>query len=93
VARDETAFDLEFAAGPDAAGPENYYVHVRCFAAWEFERDSGTVNGHSRNGAPATATRIHEALTHADLGNLQGILSRASISARERDDFESGGAE
>jgi hypothetical protein len=37
----ETGFDLEFSApGHDAGRLINHPMHLRCFAAWEFERQS-----------------------------------------------------
>jgi hypothetical protein len=38
VKRDEVEFELEFAPDGGDPDPRNYHVHVRCFAAWEFER-------------------------------------------------------
>jgi hypothetical protein len=31
-------FEIQFARGADHPGLDKYHVHVRCFAAWEFER-------------------------------------------------------
>jgi hypothetical protein len=31
-------FEIEFARNGDNPGLDKYHVHVRCFAAWEFER-------------------------------------------------------
>ncbi|MGH9892039.1 MAG: hypothetical protein ACREA0_08675 [bacterium] len=36
--RDELEFEIEFARNGDDPGLNTYHVHVRCFAAWEFER-------------------------------------------------------
>lgn len=36
--QDEVALEFECTG----AQPANYQVHVRCFAAWEFERDSAS---------------------------------------------------
>jgi hypothetical protein len=40
VKRDELEFQIEFAR--DGANPslDKHHVHIRCFAAWEFERRS-----------------------------------------------------
>jgi hypothetical protein len=40
VRRDELEFEIQFARDEkrEDAGLDKYHVHVRCFAAWEFER-------------------------------------------------------
>jgi hypothetical protein len=38
VKRDEAEFEIEFAGNGQGSGLRTYHVHVRCFAAWEFER-------------------------------------------------------
>jgi hypothetical protein len=38
VKRDDVGFELEFAPNGHDPGVRNYPVHIRCFAAWEFER-------------------------------------------------------
>lgn len=35
---DELEFQIEFARDGDNPGLDRYHVHIRCFAAWEFER-------------------------------------------------------
>jgi hypothetical protein len=42
VRRDELEFEIQFARNGQGveAGLDKYHVHVRCFAAWEFERGS-----------------------------------------------------
>ena len=37
VTKDELEFEIQFARD---GGLDKYHVHVRCFAAWEFERGS-----------------------------------------------------
>jgi hypothetical protein len=37
VTKDELECGIEFAREV-VPGPDNFHVHVRCFAAWEFER-------------------------------------------------------
>lgn len=39
VKRDEVEFELEFARDDDP-GLDTYHLHIRCFAAWEFERQN-----------------------------------------------------
>jgi hypothetical protein len=38
VAHDQMEFEIEFARDGDYPGLDDYHVHMRCFAAWEFER-------------------------------------------------------
>lgn len=40
VTRDQMEFEIQFerAGAGHALGLDNFHVHVRCFAAWEFER-------------------------------------------------------
>jgi hypothetical protein len=38
VTSDQLEFEVQFAHDGDTPGLDKYHVHVRCFAAWEFER-------------------------------------------------------
>jgi hypothetical protein len=38
VTNAQLEFEIEFARDSDFPGLDMYHVHVRCFAAWEFER-------------------------------------------------------
>jgi len=38
VTKDEPEFELEFAHDGTSPGVDVFHLHVRCFAAWEFER-------------------------------------------------------
>jgi hypothetical protein len=38
VTRDEMEYEIEFCPDGDTPGPVTHHIHVRCFAAWEFER-------------------------------------------------------
>jgi hypothetical protein len=38
ITHDQLEFEIEFARNGDNPGLDKYHVHVRCFAAWEFER-------------------------------------------------------
>jgi hypothetical protein len=38
VTKDELEFEIQFTHDGDNPGLDKYHVHVRCFAAWEFER-------------------------------------------------------
>jgi hypothetical protein len=39
VTKDQFEFEVQFAPDGDNPGLDKFHVHVRCFAAWEFERD------------------------------------------------------
>jgi hypothetical protein len=36
--KDELEFEIRFAYDGDSPGLDKFHVHIRCFAAWEFER-------------------------------------------------------
>ena len=38
VTKTEMEFEIEFARDSDDPGLDKHHVHIRCFAAWEFER-------------------------------------------------------
>jgi hypothetical protein len=38
VTKDQMEFEIEFARDGDNPGLDEFHVHIRCFAAWEFER-------------------------------------------------------
>jgi hypothetical protein len=39
VTKDELEFEIQFARDGDNPGLDKFHVHIRCFAAWEFERN------------------------------------------------------
>ncbi len=39
VSRDELEFEVQFAHDGDNPGLDKFHLHLRCFAAWEFERN------------------------------------------------------
>ena len=43
VTKDQMEIEIEFAHDGDSPGLDKYHVHVRCFAAWEFERKKAVV--------------------------------------------------
>ena len=45
VAQDELEREIQFAHDGDNPGLDKFHVHVRCFAAWEFERRATTTSG------------------------------------------------
>ncbi len=42
VGRDELEFEVQFAHDGDSPGLDKFHLHLRCFAAWEFERNNGS---------------------------------------------------
>jgi hypothetical protein len=52
VKRDELEFEIEFARDGDDPAASTYHVHIRCFAAWQFEREISVelVPGPSSSG-------------------------------------------
>jgi hypothetical protein len=40
VGREEMEFEIQFEHDYPAPGLDKFHIHVRCFAAWEFERRS-----------------------------------------------------
>ena len=38
VTKDEKEFEIQFERDGDSPGLDKFHVHIRCFAAWEFER-------------------------------------------------------
>ncbi len=40
VERDQMEFEIQFTRDGDNPGLDKFHVHIRCFAAWEFERSS-----------------------------------------------------
>ena len=39
VTKDQLEFEVQFARDGDNPGLDKFHVHIRCFAAWEFERN------------------------------------------------------
>jgi hypothetical protein len=39
VTKNELEFEIQFARDGDNPGLDKFHVHIRCFAAWEFERN------------------------------------------------------
>jgi hypothetical protein len=38
IGKEQLEFEIQFARDGDDPGLDTYHVHIRCFAAWEFER-------------------------------------------------------
>jgi len=39
VTKEEMEFEIQFARDGDNPGLDKFHVHIRCYAAWEFERN------------------------------------------------------
>lgn len=57
VTKSEMELEIQFAHDGDSPGIDKYHVHVRCFAAWEFERDKPPASGIAGLRAPSSALR------------------------------------
>jgi hypothetical protein len=44
VTKDQLEFEVEFAHDGGNPGLDKFHIHIRCFAAWEFERTNGSVH-------------------------------------------------
>src|SRR2546427_2505723 len=51
VERTEMEFEIQFARDGDNPGLDKFHVHIRCFAAWEFDRRGGKGGGSPRGPA------------------------------------------
>ena len=90
---DGPELDLEFSDGTGGAAT-NHHVHVRCFAAWELERDAFAVaRGKAASAAPE---RFQPAAPIAKRSLNGHDLPRATnggtIVGRERDDTSERGS-
>ena len=45
VTTEQLEFEIQFAHDGSNPGLDKYHVHIRCFAAWEFERQHGGADG------------------------------------------------
>jgi len=43
IKQDQVEFEIQFAHDGAAPRVERFHVHLRCFAAWEFERRQGGI--------------------------------------------------
>jgi hypothetical protein len=68
VKPEETGFELEFAPGSGETELVAYAFHIRCFAAWEFERREGAVAARSYSVQP----NGHTLSAHDDDGKIIG---------------------
>jgi hypothetical protein len=42
VTKDQLEFEIQFAHDGGNPGLDKFHIHVRCYAAWEFERTHGS---------------------------------------------------
>jgi len=87
VKRDEAEIEMEFNRDGDDPGRDNFHVHVRCFAAWEFELDQMRLaTPASRTGGPP------ESDTTVGRRPLPEALNGVRISDRECKTYKRGPA-
>ncbi len=82
LTRDDTALEVEFSDAGNLAPRVSHAFHVRCFAAWESERDSivpSVEQGESKGypSAPTDTTRI-------DVRRLRATAGDGTMPRRER---------
>ncbi len=85
VMRDEMGFELAFTREGDEPGLPNHHLHVRCFAAWESERDDleAAALAISPGGPAGLAAGANSGSAHG--GALQVVSSDGTLTACERD--------
>jgi hypothetical protein len=74
--RDEIEYELVFADNPDGGGLRTYHVHVKCFTAWERERQNLKAAGHA--APPGDQTRLATctpSCAHASESNSSTLLT------------------
>jgi hypothetical protein len=60
--KDQLEFEIQFVIdGAGAPGLDRFHIHIRCFAAWEFERTNGDMHSLGRGRAPAPTHEQSEA--------------------------------
>jgi hypothetical protein len=89
VKRDEVEFEMEFARDAENPGPRNYHIHVRCFAAWEFERPAfrmaETISASDEARLAAPPTEALKSRFSANGHALPVLSDDGTIAACERD--------
>jgi hypothetical protein len=78
VTRDDTALDVEFSDGEGLAPPVSHLFHVRCFGAWESERDRTVPvpRQGEYDASPTDTARI-------DVRGLRALAGDGTIPRRE----------
>lgn len=77
----ETEFEIQF--GSKDLGEGNQRLHMRCFAAWEFER--GRTAAHGASNGEALAASAGDSSLDADGGsNLPGVQPGGKVPHCER---------
>ncbi|MDB6089538.1 MAG: hypothetical protein JWN85_2322 [Gammaproteobacteria bacterium] len=90
VTREEMSFDLEFSGDGAPRGSVNHELHMRCFAAWEFERDNITAEpGALSAGEPSVTDGAGVMGSPSDpaveRSGLPSAQNHGTIGERERD--------
>ena len=97
LTRDETAFEIEFAC-PLEGGPSlGHHFHVRCFAAWELERDASADDAqaltHPHGGANGASGDEMSSSHRARIAELPTAGGGGTMTHREPSRFNPGAAE
>lgn len=79
VKQDELGFELEFAPDHEDTGEGDCHVHLRCFAAWEFERRHFDVPRMQGGSSPA------EQVGAVETGNVIRSMSTQILPAASND--------
>jgi hypothetical protein len=91
-------FDLEFAAVDGCGSAGSHYMHVRCFAAWEFERDRSEINEvrqseqQSRQACGGREPKLGETGVF-DVGSLRAAAANGTMRHHERERLDAGESE
>jgi hypothetical protein len=64
LTKEEMGFDIEFAGEGEGARAINHHFHIRCFAAWEFER-------RNINGAPENGQALQSSVGHGTIAGRE----------------------
>jgi hypothetical protein len=58
ITQDQLEYEFEFAGDGDNPKRDKVHFHLRCFAAWEFERTKGATGSSLPGSAPGRVLRI-----------------------------------
>lgn len=83
VKQDELGFELQFQPDGENAGESDCHVHLRCFAAWEFERRH--FDGAPVQGQPTGTFERNREESHVIRANAAEFLPAANDDGTIRD--------
>lgn len=91
IERSEVEFELQF-CWDDAGGSGNYRLHLRCFAAWELERETAETVRTSATGERARLTAAQCTTGRVPQSSSPAASSPAASSVTVSSSAESSGA-